>query len=117
MIEKRRHPRVKRSVPGTVRPRRLLLLTGPGDEVDTLDVSRGGFRICTPCALRGSSRVILGLRSRFLRRIVRFEGRVVWVDSATQDQQPCTLAGIKLLRTCHEGSRMLHRMVTGQGSA
>ena len=117
MREQRRHPRVKRSVPGNLRARRLLLLNGPRQEIDMLDVSRGGFRICTPVPLSGSTRVVLGLRSRFLRRMVRFEGRVVWSSRITYREQPCTLAGVKLLETSPEGALMLHRMVTGQGTA
>jgi hypothetical protein len=85
--------------------------------VDTLDVSRGGMRIRTGHNLQDSHRVVLGLRSRFLRRIVRFEGQVVWTNRVDEDNSKYTIAGIRVLSTSHEGTLMLHRMVTGQGAA
>ena len=115
--EQRRHPRVRRRTTAVVRPRRWLWLTGPSDAADTVDVSRGGVRIRTQAALAAMQRVVLGIRSRFLRRMVRFEGRVVWVRRAGRAGAEHTLAGIRFLRMGAEGSMMLHRMVTGQGAA
>ena len=117
LTEQRRHPRVRRRAPAVVRPRRWLLFQGPSDAADTVDVSRGGVRIRTQAGLAAAQRVVLGIRSRYLRRMVRFEGRVVWARRAGRPGSEHTLAGIRFLRVGSEGSTMLHRMVTGQGGA
>lgn len=115
--ENRKNPRVRRQLRVELRPKRFGFLGGPTEVAETLDVSRGGVRINTKSELKVGSQLLLLVRSKFLRRILRFNTRVVWARKKHHEGITFTQAGLRFLPLDADQSMMVFRLVTGQRSA
>lgn len=115
--ELRRHPRVRHHMPLTVSSLRLRVFAGPGEDASMVDISRGGVRVRSQAPLQTGRQVVLRLRSRALRRVMRYRGQVVWSRPADGDSGASWVTGIRFSKQGADERMLVYRLVTGNGSA
>lgn len=112
--ERRRYPRVKRQIKLEMHKKRLVFWRGPKNAAEIVDVSRSGARIRTRADLYDHDRIVLVLKTKALRPVLEFGGRVIWVKPMKGAQGRFNLAGVQFLSVSAEMSSLLFRLAVGQ---
>jgi hypothetical protein len=112
--ERRRYPRVKRTIRLEMQKKRLMLMRGPKNTAEIIDVSRSGARIRTRIDLKEGEGVILALKTKAIRHTLEFGAKVIWVKEVKGQQGIHNQAGLRFQAVSAEMSSLLFRMAVGQ---
>jgi Tfp pilus assembly protein PilZ len=114
--EKRKHPRVRKTLRLEFRKDRFFLFKGPPEAAEMVDVSRGGVRLNTRVSLKKGENVTLLVPLRTHSKGVQFGGRVMWMRRLFREGVGYTQIGVQFQPLSREQSMVVFSMATGASS-